>query len=44
VHDVEADAPQRRVLESLWDGADDAKPERLPQPHGAWFDSTTEFN
>jgi hypothetical protein len=34
VHDVEADAASRGVLESFGNGSDDAKPERLPEPHG----------
>jgi len=34
VHDVKADAAQRRMLEGFRNGSDDAKSERLPKPHG----------
>lgn len=34
VHDVETDASPRGVLESLWNGSEDAKSERLPKPYG----------
>src|SRR5215207_4252166 len=33
VHHVEADVAVRRVVEGLWDGADDLEPECLPELH-----------
>jgi len=46
VHDVEADATQRGVLERLGNGTDDLEPERLPEPHGGnvGFDDGVELH